>query len=542
MSDVNPLVTNACERLEALKGIRMNWDSLWQDVTDYVHPARGDFSKITSQGENNRVMKIFDGTAPWALSQFAAGLHGFLTPGTQRWFKLTVHNKGLLQDLDVRAWLELSTNRMYDEVFNSQRSKFISQSHEFYLDLGAYGTAVMFIFDEPGKPIYFKSFFLAECYIAENEEGEVDTLYRLYNRTAKHLMQKWGYDNLPKKVQKAIDDNKPFTEFECLHAIEPRQDVDPNLPGTSRNMPWRSLYILTEEKHVLEESGYREFPAVASRWWKTAGETYGRSPSTNALPDIKMLNKMRETVIRAAEKVVDPPMQMPDDGFLMPLNLSAAAINYYRRDTDDRVEPIITGGDIRLGEEMIDTIREQVVRTYHIDFMKLQQGPEMTATEVIQRTEDNMRLMSPMVGRQSNEYLGPTIERVFKIMLRRGRIPPIPSQLQGQIIDIDYVSPVAKAQKSSQLFNVTRMFEALAPLANIKPTMFDNVNEDGLYRWIHELLDAPMSSMKSPKAVALQRQQRERQAASMRQAEATSKIGPGTKALAEAEAIASDQG
>jgi len=36
------------------------------------------------------------------------------------------------------------------------------------------------------------------------------------------------------------------------------------------------------------------------------------------LPDIKMLNEMNKTIIRAGQRVVDPPLMVSDDGALAP--------------------------------------------------------------------------------------------------------------------------------------------------------------------------------------------------------------------------------
>jgi hypothetical protein len=47
----------------------------------------------------------------------------------------------------------------------------------------------------------------------------------------------------------------------------------------------------------------------------------------------------------------------------------------------------------------------------------------MTATEVMQRTEERMRLLGPILGRMEAELLGPIITRVFGIMLRQGAVP-----------------------------------------------------------------------------------------------------------------------
>ena len=136
----------------------------------------------------------------------------------------------------------------------------------------------------------------------------------------------------------------------------------------------------------------------------------------------------------------------------------------------------------------------------------------MTATEVLQRQEERMRLMGPMVGRLQFELLGPMIDRVFNIMVRRKMLPPAPEKIRGRNTRIDYVSPVARAQKTQQLFNFTRLMESLVPLANVKPEVFDNIDADGTVRWAAKLLDAPLETLVSTEQLQQMREQKGQQA------------------------------
>ena len=80
--------------------------------------------------------------------------------------------------------------------------------------------------------------------------------------------------------------------------------------------------------------------------------------------------------------------------------------------------------------------------------------------------------------------------------------------LKGRGIDIEYSSPVARAQKATQLQNVTRLLEAFVPLINIKPEMADNFNGDKYFEWAHDLLDAPEAILENKQKVMQIRQAR----------------------------------
>ncbi len=522
---------------EHLKTVRGNWESLWQECADYVHPNRGDFTSIQSQG-SKRTQKIFDSTAPWALSQFAGGLHGFLTSPMQRWFSLKSMIPGVDEDRSVREWLEFCTDVMYDQVFNNPNSRWLQQSHEGYLDVGAFGTMTVMVEDLPGQDIFFKTFHLKECHIAENDQGYVDTLYREYPRTVTQLINRFGKDNLPPEVLKPWEDGKPFTEFQCVHAIFPRASY--NLKSyMASNRPIASVYLIcsgVKEPWIFQEpGGYFEQPFATSRWYKSSSEWYGRCPSMECLPDIKMVNEMMKTTIKGAQKAVDPPLQMPDDGFMMPIKLSPAGINYYRSGSKDRIEPVLPNNAIRvdIGLDMIDSRRQQIIRSFNVDWMQLQEGPQMTATEVLQRQEDRMRLMSPMVGRMQAEFLGPIIRRVFAICVRRNMLPAPPPALRGGL-KIEYTSPVVQAQKSTRLFSLARMFEVLTPLANVKPEILDKMDADKTFEWVHKLLDAPMEILAPDEDVEAQRAERAEQQRMTVESQALQKGGAGIKSISDA--------
>ena len=132
----------------------------------------------------------------------------------------------------------------------------------------------------------------------------------------------------------------------------------------------------------------------------------------------------------------------------------------------------------------------------------------MTATEVMTRQEEKMRNIAPMTGRMQVEFLAPMIRRTYHIANRQKILPPIPGMLKGRGIDIEYSSPVARAQKATQLQNVTRLLEAFVPLINIKPEMADNFNGDKYFEWAHDLLDAPEAILESKQKVMQIRQAR----------------------------------
>jgi len=530
------LVTRIITKQESLKSYRTPWENLWQDCGEYVNPNRGDFSTIRYRADTARYDKIYDTTAPLANENLASGLHGFLTSPSQRWFSLSTFDDEINEEYEVKQWLNKTTNILYDKVFNIPDSNFNSQAHELYLDLGSFGTAVMMVQDNPGSGISFRTFHLADCYIQENDSGFVDTLYRRYKRTGRQLMERFG-DAVPEKIIK-ISQKDPYREFEVIHAVEPSESYGEPIKKPTQKA-FKSCYILLEEKTLLEEGGFDEFPYMVPRWSKVAGEIYGRSPSMTSLPDIKMVNAMMKTIIKAAQKITDPPLLVPDDGFILPVRTVPGGLNFYRSGTQDRIEPLETRGRPDIGFDLLNNRREHIKAAFHVDWMQMpdQKGsPNMTATEVVARQEEKMRLMGPMIGRLQVEFLGPLIDRVFRIMLRKKQIPEAPGILEGQEMKILYTSPLARAQKSGQLMTITRLFESMVPLFQAKPDLLDNMNTDETFRYFHHLLDAPAKILNTKEKVEEERQERQEQQEQMMQAEQAKMESESAKNISEAQA------
>ena len=532
------LTKGLLSRFEKLEGQRQNWETHWQDVADYMQPRKADVTKQRARGDK-RMEQVFDSSPIQAVELLAASLHGMLTNPATPWFTLKFKDEEIDNEDEAKLWLESSTDAMYT-AFN--RSNFQQEIFELYHDLITFGTAAMFIEEDNDDIIKFSTRHINEVFIAENDKGRIDTIYRKFKISARAAMQKFG-EAVSSDVQTKTKKD-PYEEVEILHAVYPREDFNPNKKD-KKNMPFESVYIEFKNGNELSVSGFREFPFVIPRYLKASNEIYGRSPAMTALPDVKMLNEMSKTTIKAAQKQVDPPLLVPDDGFLLPVRTVPGGLNFYRSGTRDRIEPLNIGANNPLGLNMEEQRRDSIRAVFYVNQLMMQQGPQMTATEVIQRNEEKMRLLGPVLGRLQSELLKPLIDRVFAILLRNNMLPPAPEFLSGRDIEIEYVSPLAKAQKSTELQSIMRAVEILGSLANVAP-VFDYVNFDNLVKHLADIVGVPQKLLKSQSQVNAERQQAQQQQQEMQQmqqlqqvAKAGGDIAPLAKALPdEARAVA----
>ena len=75
------------DNLSRLMEKRSNWESHWQEVSDYMLPRKAEITKERARGDKRHTL-IFDATAIHALELLAASLHGMLTSSANKWFSL----------------------------------------------------------------------------------------------------------------------------------------------------------------------------------------------------------------------------------------------------------------------------------------------------------------------------------------------------------------------------------------------------------------------------------------------------------------------
>jgi hypothetical protein len=423
------------KRFERLSGNRTNWEQLWQEVLKYVTPRKAWVTrKRETQGErpdNN----LFDTTARRANQILAAGFHGNMTNPSTKWFNLRLADNELNKIKEIKTWLADSENKIMD-VLNA--SNFNEQIHEAYTDLGSVGTAVLLEEEDAKEVIRFKAIFIEEIVIDENAEERVDTVYRKYTMSAKAAK------------------------------------------SDSNNMPFESTHVEVDSRKTIATGGFNEFPYMVTRFNKVSNDMYGYSPGVILLPDIKMLNSISKTLIKAAQKIVDPPLIMPHDGFLLPLKTTPGGLNYkLSGNANDKIEPLETKGNIPIGRDMQNDYRNAINSGFFTDlFLLLADRKNMTATEVQERIAEKMIMLGPVIGRLQSELLDPIIDRTFGILLRNNVLLPPPEVLQGREIVVEYVSPLALAQRREAITSVSSLLQLVSGVAGFIPDVIDKIDGD----------------------------------------------------------------
>jgi hypothetical protein len=267
-----------------------------------------------------------------------------------------------------------------------------------------------------------------------------------------------------------------------------------------------------EGKCEVQYGGYWSFPYCPGRYITTPNETYGRSPAMLVLPDIKMVNEMSKTTLRAAQLAVQPPLLLQEDGALAAFNLTPGALNFGGIDEQGRqlVQPLQTGANLQVADAMMEQRRRTINDAFLVTlFQVLLDKPYMTATEALLRAQEKGQLLAPTVGRIQSEILGPLIERELDILGRAGALPEPPEELMdlvenngGVPFTTEYQSPLNKMMKADDAVGIMRTLESLIPMAQVYPGVLDAFNPKELVKVLAEANGAPARIMRTDEEIA----------------------------------------
>jgi len=269
-----------------------------------------------------------------------------------------------------------------------------------------------------------------------------------------------------------------------IHAIYPRPRAEQS--AGARGMPWASVWVELETKHVTYEGGYPTFPAAIPRYQKTPGEVYGRGRGDIAFPDTWTLNTAKRMDFEDWALKIRPPILYKHNSVIGSLKLvpgGPTPVNTQGQRIQDVMMPYQSGGNPEVSHINEEELRKSIRQVFYIDhILKLLEveKSEMTAFEFAKKLELLFKLIGPVYGRLEWEYLHRIVDIGWEIMLQgRAFSPPPPGVYRTNgIIKTTFHNLIAKAQRAGDAEALTMAINDLAPLGQQFPEMFDWLNPD----------------------------------------------------------------
>ena len=509
-----------------LKTERATWWAHWKELSDYLLPRSGRYFVQDRNKGWRRHNNIYDNTGTRSLRVLAAGLMSGLTSPARPWFRLATADQELMQYAPVKQWLNDVTDLM---LLVFQRSNTYRTLHMMYEELGTFGTAAAIMTEDFDNVIHHYPLTIGEYAIATNWKGEVDTLYREFQKTVSQIVREFGYENCSTTTKNLYDRGSLDQWITIIHAIEPRADRDPS-KRDALNMPFKSVYfeIGSNPDKYLREGGFKRFAGLCPRWAIAGGDIYGNSPGMEALGDIKQLQHEQLRKAQGIDYQTNPPIQVPTSLKNRDVERLPGGVTYF--DPAGGSQGIKTAFEVNLNLQYllqdIQDVRGRIQGSFYADlFLMLanQQDARMTATEVAERHEEKLLMLGPVLERLQNELLDPLIEFTFNAILDAGIMPPPPEEMQGHDVNVELISMLAQAQRAVGTNSIDRFIGTVGSVAQFKPEVLDKVDADKLVDIYADSLGVnpnillPEDKVEALRAQRAQAMQQAQQAAMMNQ-------------------------
>lgn len=458
------------------------WRSLHQECFDFAAPERETFRFRTPGQRKNR--HIFDSTAVLGLSQFASRIQGAMLPSWQHWMEFAAGDE-IPEDQKetVDEALEDSTNIFFSHLNHSNFSTEIAPS---LTDLGI-GTGGLLIEEnefEDDNILKFSNIPLAELYPEMPSGGNIKNVWRKQSVEPVNILQTWPDAELPSNL-KALVDGKSQESVDIITGM---------LYNPKDKKYWQVVFY---EKSMIFSQSFDEQRLIVFRWHVTPGEVFGRGPIMQVLPDIRTVNKVKQFVLENAAIQMAGIYTGVSDGVFNPHTVRIApgtVIPVSNNGTQNpSLSPLQMSGNLGLGDLVIDDLQNNIRSALMVDPLGEITDPVRSATEMMIRNQENLKLQGASIGRLKSELVEPVVNSVVGILKARGKLPEF--KVDGKEVTIRMQSPLAKAEQMEDFQNSQVWFNTISALP--LEVVGGAVKVEGLPQYWADLLGVPASLLRT---------------------------------------------
>lgn len=488
------------KRNDYLQGQRGDWLSYWQDVANFCLPRKAWITTIKIYGEQLKFNYLYDSRAILALKKSASGFHSNLTNPASKWFSFRTLDEKFMQSGNVQRYFKAVDDIQYSVI---NQSNFNETMLEYYTDDLCFGSTCICTEEDHKTHVRYTSIPLEQINVELDERGDLLAIYRNFKYTVDQCVLKFGIKNISPDMQDALKDGKGYQKFEILHYVGPR-DIRDVSKEDNINMAYKSCWIAKKECFSLAEGGFTSNPYEFERFWVHSDDVFGYSPAMDVLASIKLANAQKRTIIRRAMKDADQATMAPSRFWLAPFNQNPAAMNYYdaTKYKPEHFSPIPTGGQPNLAVEMMQMEQNIIDQGFYLPLFESLANvtKQMTVPEVQKRIAENLALVGPVVGRMTKGIARSQL-RTYEMLDRRMMFPEPPKEIAGQNLNLMFLSPLAKAQRSSEMNGLITWLGLMQNMSAFIPDIKDKVESDRIADGSADLLGVDPSYVREQNKV-----------------------------------------
>lgn len=480
-------VQKLLQRYEKSKDQKYLFRNLYEDCYRLAIPDRNLYNH-TSPGQK-KTGGIYDSTGVIAVNKYVNRMTASLTPPFKRWVDLSAgpifDNKELKQFKNaVNDNLQILTETAFQILNNSNFNVVIS---EYYYDL-CVGTAVLVV--QPGVdeefPLNFSCVPIEQVSIEAGVYSSVGAVYRCFKMEGILIKETWPDARLPSELEQNIK-NSPLKEVELIECNY----------GRNRKYYYDVILQNTKERIVERQSATNRW--IVTRIGLVPGEVYGRGPLIQALPDLKMLNKVKELSIRSAQlntfgiytvadsDVINANTLQLNPGMFIPVTRNAGP-------NGPSIAPLPRSGDFNQEQYLVESLQNSINNLMMTIPLPPESGQVRTATEIDARVRDYKVNTDSSYGRLMYEFVQPLWQSILNILDEKGLIALDPNlrNIDNYRVKIKVLSPIAKEQSYEDVQNVMQSVQLVANSAGPELTQLAFKMEE-LSEWICEKMGVPSS-------------------------------------------------
>ena len=483
----------------------------WQELADYFLPRSVRFLSRSVNKQPAKNKKIKDSAPLTALRNFASGMMSGACNPAVNWFRMKVKNYGKQESYEVKQWCA-QVELLFRDIYNA--SNLYRLLPAVFKQLGVFGISVLALTGDERNLLHTQVLPIGSYRIAKNENGEADTICRVYMETAKNIFDKFGEKNVSKEVINAVHSARFEELFEIVHFVEPNKDFMPDSPW-AEDKEFVSVYYETgsNEEKFLSKSGFDKFPYAVFEAEVNGEDVYpSECPGVNALPDVKQLMSMVVEEGKAVKKMVSPAYKGPAS--LKNKKMIDAPAAFIEEDENGRgLSPVYEVNPRVLEmDSIIEKLRTSIKEIFYNDlFAMILNTAERTrtATEVNELKEEKMVLLSPLLQQIHNGLIY-IMNWVFDECVKFNLLPEAPLEIQGENLEIEFVSTLAQAQKAVKINAMEKAVNFTANLAaSFDQSLKDKLNTGRIIEDYADFANIPPEHIVPEKELAGKKQKLE---------------------------------
>lgn len=402
------------------QGKRLEWMGVVRKVMRGVYNAANHQERDGSNDKYERACA----KAAECVNKLASAHMSYITPMAERWFYF--EPSGVEKDDAAKHFFARCTDVAIDVLENSNC---YTELIGVYIDRVATGTGLLLM--EPvkvGVGINCIHVPAGTYAMEQNSSHQVNTVVRKLMMTPAQMADRFGMDGLPDDIQKSAQSptERYSKQVEVWHIVMPRTNGIEGLRDVDvLDKPFASYYLEPGKKHILEESGYDEFPYMATRFTRYGNQVYGTTPLLDVEDSIDDLRVARETAKIAMQRACMPPTLVPTD-MLGQMDYRAGSeipvpLQYMNSSLPREFAPVQNiPGIYDLRQDYVDDIESALFIPVLEVVSRVDRA--MTATEANYRDAERILTFTASFTQLKTD-MRPFMHRLFNILLRQDAFP-----------------------------------------------------------------------------------------------------------------------